>query len=472
MKKIVKFGVTLILIIISITGFSQNKQEIMGKWTLLPAKSSSIGLYKTLQIEVHQEGDKLMLIQQWGRGRSYSDSLTISANGKVKIVQITNRVFPSNVFMGLSMPVGATKKVSAVWEGKGTQLKVVEKYKVHGSQGLTPVVVTHIYQLSKTKELLEYTISRSTREENPAMKYILKPAGTRNAYYMNIDNDWTIDGNLPEKAFLISLQGIVNLTGPKLYFIYPDNYPFTYTKSVFEFYRDKRYYTFTELKTAGQALAKLKQNVKGYVGSVLNMDELNQLADTIQKEWKSVDILINAAGGNLPGATLEPDQEVFDMKIEDFNKVTDLNLNGTVYPTLAFGKVMARQGSGSIINVSSMATYSAITRVPGYSVAKTGINIFTMWMATEMARKYGDKVRVNAIAPGFFIGDQNRSVLINPDGSLTDRIKKVIAKTPMGRFGDINELNGAVQFLCSGAASFITGVVLPVDGGFSAFSGV
>ncbi len=265
MKKIVKSGVTLILIIISITGFSQNKQEIMGKWTLLPVKSSSIGLYKTLQIEVHQEGDKLMLIQQWGRGRSYSDSLTISANGKVKIVQITNRVFPSNVFMGLSMPVGATKKVSAVWEGKGTQLKVVEKYKVHGSQGLTPVVVTHIYQLSKTKELLEYTISRSTREENPAMKYILKPAGTRNAYYMNIDNDWTIDGNLPEKAFLISLQGIANLTGPKLYFIYPDNYPFTYTKSVFEFYRDKRYYTFTELKTAGQALAKLKQNVKGYV---------------------------------------------------------------------------------------------------------------------------------------------------------------------------------------------------------------
>ena len=216
----------------------------------------------------------------------------------------------------------------------------------------------------------------------------------------------------------------------------------------------------------------ITQDVKGYVGSVLNMDELNALAETIQKEWNSVDILINAAGGNLPGATLAPDQEVFDMKIEDFNKVTDLNLNGTVYPTLAFGKVMARQGSGSIINVSSMATYSAITRVPGYSVAKTGINIFTMWMATEMASKYGDKVRVNAIAPGFFIGDQNRNVLINPDGSLTDRSKKVIAKTPMGRFGDINELNGAVQFLCSDAASFITGVVLPVDGGFSAFSGV
>jgi NAD(P)-dependent dehydrogenase (short-subunit alcohol dehydrogenase family) len=139
---------------------------------------------------------------------------------------------------------------------------------------------------------------------------------------------------------------------------------------------------------------------------------------------------------------------------------------------MVFGEVMAKNGSGSIINISSMATYSAITRVPGYSVAKTGINIFTQWLATELAMKFGEKVRVNAIAPGFFIGDQNRAVLINPDGSLTDRSKKVIAKTPMKRFGDINELNGIVQFLCSDAASFITGTIIPVDGGFSAFSGV
>ena len=219
-------------------------------------------------------------------------------------------------------------------------------------------------------------------------------------------------------------------------------------------------------------LKKITPDVMGITGSVLDMEQLKTIADNIVKEWKTIDILVNAAGGNLPGATLEPDQEVFDMKIEDFNKVTDLNLNGTVYPTLAFGKIMARQGSGSIINISSMATISAITRVPGYSVAKTGINIFTKWMAMEMAQKYGDKIRVNAIAPGFFIGDQNRNVLINPDGSLTERSKKVIAKTPMGRFGDISELNGAVQFLCSDAASFITGVVLPVDGGFSSYSGV
>lgn len=210
----------------------------------------------------------------------------------------------------------------------------------------------------------------------------------------------------------------------------------------------------------------------GFVSSVLDMDELKQARKTLMEKWGQVDILVNAAGGNMPGATLTEEQTVFDMKIEDFEKVNNLNMNGTVYPSLVFGEAMAEKGEGSIITVSSMATYSAITRVLGYSVAKTGINIFTQWMAMEMATKFSEKIRVNAIAPGFFIGDQNRNVLINPDGSYTERSKKVLARTPMGRFGDIKELNGAVQFLCSDAASFITGVILPVDGGFSSFSGV
>ncbi len=210
----------------------------------------------------------------------------------------------------------------------------------------------------------------------------------------------------------------------------------------------------------------------GFVSNVLDIESLKQTRDELIKKWGKVDILINAAGGNMPGATLTEQQTVFDMKIEDFEKVTDLNLNGTVYPCLVFGEAMAKQGEGSIITVSSMATYSAISRVLGYSVAKTGINIFTQWMAMEMATKFSEKIRVNAIAPGFFIGDQNRNVLINPDGSYTERSQKVLARTPMKRFGDIKELNGAVQFLCSDAASFITGVILPVDGGFSSYSGV
>ncbi|KAA8482892.1 NAD(P)-dependent dehydrogenase (short-subunit alcohol dehydrogenase family) [Arcticibacter tournemirensis] len=219
-------------------------------------------------------------------------------------------------------------------------------------------------------------------------------------------------------------------------------------------------------------LKQIHQDVIGVVSNVLDLDSLKELAGIVKEKFGRIDILVNCAGGNVPGATLREDQNVFDMKIEDWEKVTNLNTNGTVYPCLAFGEVMAAQGAGSIINISSMATYSAITRVPGYSVSKSGINIFTQWLATEMALKFGEKVRVNALAPGFFIGDQNRAVLINPDGSYTERSVKVLARTPMKRFGDISELNGAIQFLCSDAASFITGVILPVDGGFTAFSGV
>lgn len=219
------------------------------------------------------------------------------------------------------------------------------------------------------------------------------------------------------------------------------------------------------LKTAGS-------EIKGVVCNVLSIESLEAVKEEVLAQWGRVDILVNAAGGNIPGGTLTADQNIFDMKVEDLDKVVDLNLNGTVYPCLVFGKIMAQQKSGAIVNVSSMAAYESLTRVPGYSMAKSGVENFTRWLAQEMAIQFSEKIRVNAIAPGFFIGNQNRAILINPDGSLTDRSKKVIAKTPMRRFGDISELNGAVQFLCSDAASFVTGAVLAVDGGFSAFSGV
>ena len=143
--------------------------------------------------------------------------------------------------------------------------------------------------------------------------------------------------------------------------------------------------------------------VIGIISNVLDVDNLKATRDEIINQWGRIDILINAAGGNLPGATLTEEQTVFDMKIDDFEKVTNLNMNGTVYPSLIFGESMAKQGSGSIINISSMATLSAITRVPGYSIAKSGVDIFTKWLAMELGTKFGEKVRVNAIAPGFLL---------------------------------------------------------------------
>lgn len=222
-------------------------------------------------------------------------------------------------------------------------------------------------------------------------------------------------------------------------------------------------------------VAKMQQaggEVIGVNGDVNNIEALRAIAKDVVAKWGSIDILLNIAGGMIPGATLRPNQSFFEMNTSEWEKVIDLNINSTVYACMAFGEVMAKQERGSIINIASTAASSATTRLPAYSAAKSAVANFTRWLAMELAIKYGDGLRVNAIAPGFFVGEQNREVLVNPDGSLTERSKKIIAKTPMRRFGSIDELNGAVQFLCSDAASFITGALLPVDGGFSAFSGV
>jgi NAD(P)-dependent dehydrogenase (short-subunit alcohol dehydrogenase family) len=205
---------------------------------------------------------------------------------------------------------------------------------------------------------------------------------------------------------------------------------------------------------------------------ILSKEALTRSKDIIVQQLGRVDILLNIAGGNLPGATIPDDKTIFDLSVEDFNTVVNLNLNGTVLPSMVFGAVMARQKEGTIINYSSMAVQRAITRVAGYSASKAAMENFTRWMAVEMATKFGDKVRVNAIAPGFFIGNQNRKLLLKEDGTYTERGEKIIRNTPMGRFGNAEELNGAIHFLCSDASKFITGVVIPVDGGFSAFSGV
>jgi NAD(P)-dependent dehydrogenase (short-subunit alcohol dehydrogenase family) len=210
----------------------------------------------------------------------------------------------------------------------------------------------------------------------------------------------------------------------------------------------------------------------GVAMNVLDKKSLEEARDAILAKYKNIDILLNAAGGNMNGATVPPDKTVFDIELNELDKVTDLNYKGTLLPSLVFGKVMADQGKGSIINISSMAAFQSITRVVGYSAAKAAVSNLTMWLAMEMAMKFTDKIRVNAIAPGFFITHQNKDMLINSDGSYTERSIKVLANTPMGRFGEADELIGAVLYLSGDSASFVTGVVLPIDGGFSTFSGV
>lgn len=205
---------------------------------------------------------------------------------------------------------------------------------------------------------------------------------------------------------------------------------------------------------------------------VLNSEHLAAVRDVVLAQWGRVDILINAAGGNVGAATIMPEQSVFEMPTSAFEQVVALNLVGTVLPTQVFGAVMAEQGSGAIVNISSMAAQRTLTRVVGYAAAKAAVDNYTRWMAVELARKFGPGLRVNAIAPGFFVGEQNRALLLNPDGSLTARGQTIIDHTPMARFGEPDDLVGTILWLCSDAARFVTGVVIPVDGGFSAFSGV
>ncbi|WP_284348086.1 SDR family oxidoreductase [Roseisolibacter agri] len=219
------------------------------------------------------------------------------------------------------------------------------------------------------------------------------------------------------------------------------------------------------------ALRETGAEAMALAADVLDEGALRAARDEVVGRWGRVDILINAAGGNVARARTDG-VPPFGMPMDAFDEVVKLNLHGSVAPSLMFGAAMAEQGKGSIVNISSMAAMQAISGVLGYSVAKAAIDNFTKWLAVDLARKCGAGLRVNAIAPGFFLAHQNRGVLVNEDGSYTDRAKTVIARTPMGRFGAPEELIGAVVFLCSDAASFVTGTVLPVDGGFSAFSGV
>ncbi len=208
------------------------------------------------------------------------------------------------------------------------------------------------------------------------------------------------------------------------------------------------------------------------VADVLNADDLTAAKEVIVQTFGKIDGLVNAAGGNVPEAVIQPTADVFDMNMEGLQKAMHLNVWGTLLPSQIFGKVMAQQGFGSIVNISSVSGKRALTKVLGYSMGKAAIDCYTKWFATEVANRYSDKIRVNTIMPGFFLTEQNKTLLTQEDGSLTARGNTIIQHTPFKRFGNANELEGALIYLLSDASKFVTGTEIGVDGGFNNFSGV
>jgi NAD(P)-dependent dehydrogenase (short-subunit alcohol dehydrogenase family) len=211
----------------------------------------------------------------------------------------------------------------------------------------------------------------------------------------------------------------------------------------------------------------------GLAADVLDGDSLRRARDAVREKFGRIDFLINGAGGNRKQASTSAELSFFDLPPDAVRGVTDLNFLGTLLPSQVFGRTMADQGEGAILNISSMNAFRPLTRIPAYSAAKAAVSNFTQWLAVHLAQEYSPKIRVNAIAPGFFLTEQNRFLLTDADsGELSPRGRTILAHTPMNRFGTPEDLTGAVLWLLSPAAAFVTGVVVPVDGGFSAFSGV
>ncbi|MBQ9820139.1 MAG: SDR family oxidoreductase [Bacteroidales bacterium] len=203
---------------------------------------------------------------------------------------------------------------------------------------------------------------------------------------------------------------------------------------------------------------------------ILDKAVLEENCREIVSRYGGIDILLNAAGGNMPAATVPPDKTLFDLDVDAVRKVVDVNLFGTILPTMVFARAMVERGKGSIINFCSETSLRPLTRVAGYGVAKAAVANWTKYLAGELALKFGDGLRVNAIAPGFLLTDQNRSLLTNPDGSLTDRSHKILSHTPFGRFLEPEELLGTLHYLASDASAAVTGTICVVDGGFDAFT--
>jgi NAD(P)-dependent dehydrogenase (short-subunit alcohol dehydrogenase family) len=226
-------------------------------------------------------------------------------------------------------------------------------------------------------------------------------------------------------------------------------------------------------RAAVERMGEHGKRVAVFKCDVLNQDSIAKTADVVVHSLGKLDCLVNGAGGNKAQATTSPDLKFFDLPADALRWVFELNILGTILPCQAFGKIMAAQGYGAILNISSMNAFRPLTRIPAYSAAKSAVSNFTQWLAVHMAQEYSPKIRVNAVAPGFFLTNQNRFLLTDKEtGELTARGKSIIGHTPMARFGEPEDLFGSVLWLLSPASEFVTGVVVPIDGGFSAYSGV
>jgi NAD(P)-dependent dehydrogenase (short-subunit alcohol dehydrogenase family) len=228
-------------------------------------------------------------------------------------------------------------------------------------------------------------------------------------------------------------------------------------------------------QVAEERAAAINQNggkALALVADVMNEGELIAAKTKVLAAFGRVDGLVNAAGGNMPDGVLQPEDGIFSMNLAGMKKVADLNLWGTLIPTQIFGEAIAKTGKGSIVNISSMNSKRAITKVLGYNMGKAAVDCYTQWFAVELANRYGDAIRMNALAPGFFLTEQNRNLLTKPEGGYTPRGEAVIRNTPFKRFGHADELKGALVWLLSDASAFVTGSMICVDGGFSIFGGV
>lgn len=263
-KRTSLFLISLLFLCIPVITLAQNN-GINGSWTLTKNESSRIPLFKTLSLKIKTYDHHVRLINIWGEHQSTIDTLSFETGGKTNEIPVTSRVWPTGIFMGVSMIPGTKKRITAKWGNNRHELTLTERYIVLASQGKFPITSTYVYKLSNDGNVLTLTINRSTRKNGGALKYVFHRPGTKKAFYFKLSDNWKINGYLPINAFLISLQGVANLNGPNLYFVYPKNWSYTFTPSVMKFYENKYHYNFVKLTQPGEVFSKLRQYIKGYV---------------------------------------------------------------------------------------------------------------------------------------------------------------------------------------------------------------